>query len=68
MDFHAYLLHCSNGKYYAGHTDNLEVRIAQHQRGEFGGWTSKHRPVQLVWSEAFPERDQAFAVLSGYSG
>ena len=70
MDFYAYLLRCSNGKYYAGHTDNLEVRLAQHQSGAMGGWTSKYRPVQLVWSDCFPDRDQAFAAerqLKGWS-
>ncbi|NNM77600.1 GIY-YIG nuclease family protein [Sphingomonas sp. ID1715] len=70
MDFYAYLLRCSNGKYYVGHTDNLDFRIAQHQSGALGGWTSKYRPVELVWSEQFPERDQAFAAerqLKGWS-
>lgn len=70
MAFYAYLLRCSNGKYYAGHTDDLDVRLAQHQRGDIEGWTKNYRPVHLVWSETFPERDQAFAVerqLKGWS-
>jgi tRNA/rRNA methyltransferase len=70
MNFQVYLLRCSNGKYYAGHTDNLELRLAQHQSGALGGWTSKYRPVELVWSECFPDCDQAFAVerqLKGWS-
>ena len=70
MDFYTYLLRCSDGKYYAGHTDNLEQRIAQHQSGAIGGFTSERLPVELVWSERFPDRDQAFAAerqIKGWS-
>ncbi len=31
MSFWVYILRCSNNSYYAGHTDNLEDRIAKHQ-------------------------------------
>ncbi len=60
MAFYAYLLRCSDGSYYAGHTDDLEYRLAQHQDGALGGYTSKRRPVTLVWCDTFTERDQAF--------
>jgi tRNA/rRNA methyltransferase len=61
VDFYTYMLRCADGHFYVGHTDDLDVRIAQHQRGEIPGYTQKRRPVTLVWSEHFPERDQAFA-------
>jgi tRNA/rRNA methyltransferase len=61
LDFYAYMLRCADGHYYVGHTDHLDVRIAQHQTGQIPGYTQKRRPVILVWSERFPERDQAFA-------
>jgi tRNA/rRNA methyltransferase len=70
VDFYAYLLRCSDGHYYAGHTDDLDTRFAQHQAGAIPGYTQQRRPVELVWSERFPERDQAFAVerqLKGWS-
>ena len=60
MAFTTYLLRCNDGTYYAGHTDNLELRLAQHATGALGGYTAKRLPVELVWSENFPERDQAF--------
>ena len=60
MAFYAYLLRCSDGSYYAGHTEDLEYRLAQHQDGTLGGYTSKRRPVTLVWCDTFTERDQAF--------
>ena len=61
MSFYVYMLRCSDGRYYTGHTEDLDVRLAQHNAGTFGGWTSKHRPVELVWCEAMPTRDEAFA-------
>jgi len=61
MDFYAYLLRCADGSYYAGHTDNLDHRFAQHNAGACGGYTAKRRPVELVWSDRFTTRDEAFA-------
>ena len=60
MSFWAYMLRCADGSFYVGHTDDLETRVAQHQAGELPGYTQTRRPVSLVWSEDFPERDQAF--------
>ncbi|GAA5046938.1 hypothetical protein GCM10023208_02840 [Erythrobacter westpacificensis] len=54
MNFHAYLLRCYDGSYYAGHSDNLEFRMAQHASGALGGYTAQRLPVALVWSESFP--------------
>ena len=56
MAFYAYILQCSDGSYYTGHTDDLQQRLAAHQRGAISGYTSKRRPVQLV----FASRDEAF--------
>ena len=70
MAFYAYLLRCSNGAYYAGHTDELTARIGAHQTGALGGHTSRYRPVELVWSQEFPDRDCAFAAerqIKGWS-
>ncbi len=70
MDFYAYLLRCSDGSYYAGHTDDLDQRMAYHQAGSLGGYTARRRPVELVWSETFPSRDEALAAerqIKGWS-
>ena len=61
MHFWVYLLRCSDGSYYAGHSDDLEARLWQHQRGLGADWTRRRRPVELVWCEAVPTRDEAFA-------
>ena len=70
MAFYAYLLRCNDGTYYAGHTDDLDQRMAHHQSGALGGYTARRRPVTLVWHETFQTRDDAFAVerkLKGWS-
>ena|SRR3569832_531006 len=59
MAFWAYMLHCRGGSFYVGHTDNLELRIGQHQSGQVEGFTRDHRPVTLVWSQDFPSRIEA---------
>jgi len=61
MSFWAYMLRCSDGSYYTGSTDNLEHRLAQHQFGEIPGYTASRRPVELVWSDDFGTREEAFA-------
>jgi predicted GIY-YIG superfamily endonuclease len=60
MSFCVYILRCSNGSYYVGHTDDLEKRLAAHQSGEIRGYTHSRRPVQLVFHEEFPSREDAF--------
>lgn len=59
MIFWTYMLRCADGSYYVGHTDNLEQRIAQHQLGELPGYTCSRRPVSLVWSQEYQEREEA---------
>ena len=70
MSFYAYMLRCSDGSYYIGHTDALERRVAQHQQGELPGYTHNRRPVTLIWSQDFPSRIEALEAerqLKGWS-
>ena len=70
MAFYTYLLLCNDGSYYVGHTDDIDLRMAQHQTGALGGYTAKRRPVKLVWSDSFQTRDDAFFAerkLKGWS-
>lgn len=68
MAFYAYLLRCADGGYFAGHTDDLEARFAQHQSGEGGGYTASRRPVELVWSQVFASRAEAIAAEQQVKG
>lgn len=70
MAFWVYLLRCADSSYYTGHTDNLELRLAQHQAGELPGYTHDRRPVVLVFSADFPTREEALSMehrLKGWS-
>ena len=70
MAFYAYIILCADGSFYTGHTDNLEHRIADHHAGRFPGYTSKRRPVRLMWSQDFPTRYEALSAerqIKGWS-
>ena len=55
-----YILECSNGQYYVGSTQDLDLRLKQHQAGEGSNFTKKHLPVRLVYYEEFQRIDEAF--------
>jgi tRNA(Arg) A34 adenosine deaminase TadA/predicted GIY-YIG superfamily endonuclease len=60
MSFWVYILKCSDGSFYTGHTDDLQRRIAQHEAGEIGGcYTHTCGPVTLIFSQDFPDRESA---------
>jgi len=50
--FHTYIVQCSNGSYYVGHTHNLAVRIQDHNTGKGALYTRARGHVRLVYSEA----------------
>ena len=65
-----YILKCNDGSYYTGKTQNLQLRITQHQNGTFKGYTSKRLPIKLVYSQGFPtytEAIQAERQIKGWS-
>jgi predicted GIY-YIG superfamily endonuclease len=55
-----YILRCADGSYYTGSTNDLPLRMAQHQAGDGGAYTSARLPVELVYSQDFPSEHQAF--------
>ena len=70
MTFWAYMLHCAGGAFYTGHSDDLERRIAEHERGTHPGFTRDRLPVKLVWSEEFATREEALEMerrIKGWS-
>jgi GIY-YIG catalytic domain-containing protein len=51
MGAHLYMLRCADGSYYVGTTrTSLDDRVAQHNAGDFGGYTAWLRPVILMFS------------------
>ena len=61
MQFWVYILRCRDGSFYTGHTDDLQKRLWEHEQGFGADWTKRRRPVELVWCEDAPTRDEAFA-------
>ena len=62
MSFWVYILRCSDGSYYTGHTDSLERRIGQHFAGAIPScYTFNRRPLTVVFSQEFSTREEALA-------
>ncbi len=55
-----YILECSDKTYYTGVTNNLELRIQQHELGTGeGSYTFSRRPIKLVFSQMYDSPEQA---------
>ena len=54
-----YILECSDDSYYTGVTSDIDARILEHQQGVHKGYTYSRRPVRLLWSDYFPDIQQA---------
>lgn len=70
MAFWVYVLHCSDGSYYTGHTDDLDRRFGMHQAGEIAGYTINRRPVELAFSQECATREEALTAeirIKGWS-
>lgn len=62
QDYYMYILRCSDGSYYIGHTDDIDVRLSGHQQRHYPcAYTAKRLPVTLVFAQMFATRDEAFA-------
>jgi len=59
MTYFIYILYSPKfNHYYIGQTNNIEIRLKQHNEDRFS-WTSSHRPWKLVYKEKFETRSQA---------
>ena len=60
MSFWVYILKCADGSYYTGHSDDLEIRLAQHETGTFPRcYTFTRRPLKLFFAQQTDSRVQA---------
>ncbi|MBS0432550.1 MAG: GIY-YIG nuclease family protein [Proteobacteria bacterium] len=70
MAFHLYILECSDGTLYVGHTDDLDERMRQHDAGKMDAYTAKRRPLKLLHAVDFSTRYEALTMerqLKGWS-
>ena len=54
-----YILRCSDGSFYIGHTNDLRVRLEEHQSGVAANFTATRRPVAMVYAEEHQTSPQA---------
>jgi putative endonuclease len=68
---HVHMLRCADGSYHVGSARRgLDQRLAEHNSGVHGGYTSKRLPVSLVWAEHFIDITDAIAAerqIKGWS-
>ena len=68
--FWIYILQCSDGSFYTGHTDDLERRVGEHVVGVAGCYTFSRRPVVLVYAQDCRSRIEALTAerqIKGWS-
>lgn len=56
---YTYIVKCKDGSLYTGWTNNLEKRMKAHNDGTAAKYTSPRRPVELVYFESFPTKEEA---------
>lgn len=54
-----YVLECADASLYAGYTNDLERRVAQHNAGKGAKYTRCKRPVKCVYYEIFASKQEA---------
>ena len=54
-----YMLRCKDGSLYTGWTNDLEHRLAMHNSGRGAKYTRGRGPLELVYSEALPDKEAA---------
>lgn len=54
-----YVVECSDGSFYAGYTNDLEKRIATHNRGKGAKYTRARLPVTCIYEERFETKREA---------
>ena len=51
--FYVYILSSLSGTLYVGMTDDLPLRMAQHRRGTYDGFTKKYQVDRLMYYEGY---------------
>jgi len=59
MPWHLYIVLCRDAKLYTGVTNNLDQRLKDHNRGKGCRYTACRWPVELVYTEPYPDRSSA---------
>lgn len=58
---YTYMLRCKDGSFYTGWTNDLVGRLRKHNAGSGGKYTRARRPVELVYYEISPTKQEAMS-------
>lgn len=58
---YTYMLRCSDDTFYIGWTNDIEKRVASHNQGKGGKYTSVRTPVTLVYYETHDTKQEAMS-------
>ncbi|MBE5977254.1 GIY-YIG nuclease family protein [Lacrimispora xylanisolvens] len=56
---YTYLVKCADNTLYCGWTNHLEKRMEAHNQGRGAKYTKTRRPVELVYYESYPTKEEA---------
>ena len=56
---YTYILRCADDTLYTGWTNDLDKRLAAHNKGEGAKYTKSRLPVELAYCEAFATKEEA---------
>lgn len=56
---YTYIIQCSDGTFYTGWTNDIKRRIEEHNSGRGAKYTRPRLPVDLVYYETFPSKQEA---------
>jgi len=59
MLWKVYIVRCADNSYYTGISNNVAARIKKHNLGKGAAYTRGRGPVELAYSEDFPDRSSA---------
>lgn len=57
--YYFYVLLCVDGSLYGGFTTDVQKRFATHLAGKGAKYTRAHRPVRVLYQEAFVAKHDA---------
>lgn len=59
MEWHVYIVRCSDGSLYTGVALNVDDRVKRHNSGKGARYTRSRKPVELVYTETVGDKGDA---------
>ena len=59
MDWIVYIVKCADGTLYTGITNDLDARLAKHEKGTGAKYTKGRGPFEILFREVYSDRSGA---------